>query len=213
MEILYQDNRVLVCLKPAGVLSTNEPCGVPELLRQQLGEERGCVRTVHRLDRDVGGVMVLARSREATRLLAAQVRGRGFQKEYLAAVHGAVTPQRGTLRDLLLRSREEQKTHVVDAPGKDVQEAVLDYKTLCRKDGMSLVSIRLHTGRTHQIRCQFASRGLPLVGDRKYGAPGDGCPIALWSHYLSFAHPATGEMMALRLPPPGDSFPWTEFNY
>lgn len=212
MEILYQDHRILVCLKPPGVLSTDEPGGLPGLLRQQLGDEKACVRTVHRLDRMVGGVMVLARSREASRILSEQIRIRQFHKEYLAVVHGTPAPAEGTFCDLLLRCKEERKTYIVSATGKDVQEAVLDYETLERRNGLSLVRIQLKTGRTHQIRAQFSSHGYPLVGDRKYGAAGDGnCGVALWSCCVSFRHPQTAEPMTFCAPPPQE-FPWNRFT-
>ena len=168
MDILYADKRILVAIKPAGVLSTDEPGGMPSLLRAQLGDDRACVRTVHRLDAAVQGVMVFARSARAASLLSEQIRDRGFQKEYLAVVHGA-PPEGGTLCDLLGRDRQQRMTYVADAPGKDVREAKLSYRVLQRREGFSLVSICLHTGRTHQIRVQFASRGWPLAGDRKYG--------------------------------------------
>ena len=209
MEILYQDNRILVCLKPHGVLSTDEPGGVPGLLRAQLGDEKACVRTVHRLDQVVGGVMVLARSREASRILSAQISERQFQKEYLAVVYGKPERGWGTFRDLLLRCREEKKTYVVCEPGKDVQEAVLDYEILEHRDGLSLARIQLKTGRTHQIRAQFSAHGCPLYGDRKYGAPAAGeHEIALWSYRLAFQHPQTGENVSFAALPPQKE-PWS----
>ena len=211
MEILYQDNRILVCLKPHGVLSTDEPGGVPGLLRAQLGDEKACVRTVHRLDQVVGGVMVLARSREASRILSAQISERQFQKEYLAVVYGKPERGWGTFRDLLLRCREEKKTYVVCESGKDVQQAVLDYETLEHRDGLSLVRIQLKTGRTHQIRAQFSAHGCPLYGDRKYGAPAAGeHEIALWSYRLAFQHPQTGENVSFAALPPQKE-PWSDF--
>ena len=168
-EIIYQDNAILVCLKPQGVLSTDEPGGLPSLLREALGDETACVRTVHRLDRVVGGLMVLARTPAAASELSRQVRDREFDKEYLAVVHGRPEARRGTLRDLLARSREERKTYVVDTPAKGVQEAVLTYRLLDASPGLSLVRIHLETGRTHQIRAQFAAAGHPLLGAGKYG--------------------------------------------
>ena len=208
MEILFQDNRVLVAVKPAGVRSTDEPGGVPELLRQQLGDPRACVRTVHRLDQVVGGAMVLARSRKAAQLLSEQVRDGRFQKQYLAVVTGD-PPEQGTLRDLLLRDRSRRMTLVVEEPGPEVKEALLDYRILDRREGLSLAEIRLHTGRTHQIRVQFASRGWPLWGDQKYGGAA-GERIGLWSRQVSFLHPQTGERLTLRAPLPRCA-PWTLF--
>lgn len=207
MEIVYRDGALVVCLKPAGVLSTDEPGGVPELLREQLHTDE--IRTVHRLDRVVGGLMLLARSAEAASALSRQIRDGAFDKRYLAVVHGE-TPDRGELRDLLLRDRAERKTYVVSEPAKGVQEAVLRYETLRRADGLSLVRIELVTGRTHQIRCQFSARAWPLVGDRKYSLREDGCGIALWSQSLSFRHPESGEPMAFSAQPPAQR-PWTAF--
>ena len=207
MEIIDQDREIVVCLKPAGVLSTDEPGGVPELLREQL--QTAEIRTVHRLDRVVGGLMLLARSAAAASELSRQIRDGDFDKRYLAVVHGE-TPDRGELRDLLLRDKAERKTYVVTAPGKGVQEAVLRYETAGRAEGLSLVRIELVTGRTHQIRCQFSSRAWPLVGDRKYSLLDDGCDIALWSHFLAFRHPASGDKLRFSAPPPA-KWPWTAF--
>ena len=210
MEILYRDDSLLVCLKPAGVLSTDEPGGVPELLRRELGDPAAELRTVHRLDRVVGGLMVLARSAEAAAALSRQIREDAFEKEYLAAVHGDPGDS-GTLRDLLVRDKARKMTFVADAPGKAVQEAVLDYRRLDRAEGLSLVRIRLRTGRTHQIRCQFASRGWELAGERKYSTRGDPFPLALWSCALRFTHPESGKSLAFEAFPPKIE-PWTSFN-
>jgi 23S rRNA pseudouridine1911/1915/1917 synthase len=130
-----------------------------------------------------------------------------FEKEYLAVVHGVLPEESGTFTDLLLRSKEERKTYVVDTPQKDAQEAVLDYTVLKSAEGLSLVQIRLHTGRTHQIRVQFSSRGFPLVGDQKYGL-GEDYPIALWSYILRFDHPESGRRMEFCRQPP-ELWPWT----
>ena len=210
MEFLYQDESLFVCIKPDGVLSTDEPGGMPELVRQALGDPSACVRTVHRLDRVVSGLMVLARSPEAAASLSAQIRAQQFGKTYLAVVHGVPASPEGTMTDLLLRSKPERKTYVVHHLEKGVQEAILDYRALGSRQGLSLVEIRLRTGRTHQIRAQFSSRGMPLVGDRKYSTLPDGCPIALWSHSLRFRHPRTGAPMAFSSPPPA-RYPWSYF--
>ncbi|MCI6955908.1 MAG: RluA family pseudouridine synthase [Clostridiales bacterium] len=208
MEILYSDADIVVCVKPQRVLSTDEPGGVPELVRKELGEEKADVRTVHRLDRVVGGVMVLARSASAASELSRQVRENEFGKEYLAVVHGTPDPQEGQLRDLLGRDKARRMTYVAAEPGKGIQEAVLSYWVLNRAGDLSRVRIRLHTGRTHQIRVQFASRGMALVGERKYDTREDPCEIALWSHMVEFTHPRTGKRMIFRKEPPR-VYPWT----
>ena len=208
MEIIYQDNRVVVAVKPAGVLSTDEPGGMPSLLRQALGTD--CIRTVHRLDAQTGGVMVFARSRMAAALLSRQVRERQFSKCYLAVVHGVPQPQSGEMRDLLGRDSLRRVTYVADTPSAETREALLSYETLGTVDGLSLVRVQLHTGRTHQIRVQFASRGLPLAGDRKYGLPEDDAPLALWAYQLSFTHPQTDKEMTFTCLPP-ETEPWVRF--
>lgn len=209
MELIYVDEKIIVCVKPAGAPSTDVPGGVPELARQALGDPQANVRTVHRLDQMVSGLMVLARTKRAASDLSEQVRNGTFQKEYQAVVHGCPSEPAGQFRDLLLRNKQERKTYVVTQPDKDVQEALLTYRVIGRMETRSLVHIRLQTGRTHQIRTQFSSRGMPLVGDRKYGAPEDTCPVALFSCYLSFIHPASGKRMEFSLQPP-DAYPWKD---
>lgn len=209
MEILYQDSQILVCIKQPRVLSTDEPGGLPELVREALGDPSADVRTVHRLDRVVSGLMVLARNASAASELSRQIRDGSFQKEYLAVLHGCPEAPQGTLRDLLLRCKQERKTYVVDHMEKGVQEAILNYHVLNHVDGLSRVSIQLVTGRTHQIRAQFSSRDLPLVGDRKYSLLEDDCEIALWSHAIGFCHPATGQWMTFSQEPPA-VYPWTK---
>jgi len=208
MELIYQDRDIIVCIKPPRVLSTDEPGGVPELVRQTLGDENANVRTVHRLDRVVSGLMVLARSAKMASELSRQIRDGEFQKEYLAVIHGKPEEQTGTLRDLLLRNKQERKTYIVTEPGKDVQEAILHYQTQSISGELSRVRIQLETGRTHQIRAQFSGRGMPLVGDRKYSLLEDDCEIALWSYRLAFRHPYTGVPMEFIHEPPQD-YPWT----
>ncbi len=206
MKIIYVDEQIVVCEKPQRVLSTDEPGGVPELLRRELGADT--IRTVHRLDRVVGGLMVLARTAAAASELSRQIREDEFHKEYLAVIHGTPEADSGRLYDLLLRDKARKMTMVVSKEGKGVQPASLRYRVLHRQNGLTRVGIALETGRTHQIRVQFASRGLPLVGERKYSANDDPCELALWSCYLGFTHPATGEFIEFSLQPP-EVYPWT----
>jgi len=209
LEILYADRDILVCIKPARVLSTDEPGGLPSLVRTALGDDKADVRTVHRLDRVVSGVMVLARNAKAASELSRQIREDEFEKEYLAIVHGRPEPERGTLTDLLYRDKARRMTMVALEPAKGVQEAILDYAVTNTIQDMSRVRIHLHTGRTHQIRVQFASRNMPLVGERKYCTLEDPCEIALWSHRIAFTHPGNGKWVTFSKDPP-QSFPWTE---
>ena len=210
MEIIYTDRDVIVCVKPPRVLSTDEPGGMPQLIREALGDENANVRTVHRLDRVVSGLMVFARSAKSASNLSRQIREGEFDKEYVAVLHGHPEVTRATLNDLLLRNKTERKTYVVTEPGKDVQEASLSYQLLGSSEDLSKVRIQLHTGRTHQIRCQFSNRNLPLVGDRKYSLLEDDCEIALWSYRLSFRHPYTGKPMEFIKEPPRE-YPWDQF--
>ena len=207
MDIIYADEYIAVCVKPQRVLSTDEPGGMPELVRQALGTED--VRTVHRLDRVVGGLMVLARSADAASELSRQIRDDEFEKEYLAIVHGAPEAVEGRLCDLLYRDKARKMTMVAEKMDKGVQPAALRYRVLKSQNGMSRVRIALETGRTHQIRVQFASRQMPLVGERKYSTLEDDCEIALWSCHLGFTHPKTGEPMKFELEPPA-IYPWTD---
>lgn len=208
-KIIHTDPAFVVCIKPPRILSTDEPGGVPDLCRSALGDQN--IRTVHRLDRVVSGLMVLARTKRAASDLSQQIRDGIFHKEYTAVLHGSPNAPQGTLTDLLARDKSERKTYVVTEPGKDVQDAILNYEVQGQTDFFSKVRIQLITGRTHQIRCQFSSRSLPLVGDRKYGTYEDNCEIALWSSLLRFHHPKTGEELTFTAPPPNE-FPWNQFK-
>ena len=209
MEIIYQDKDIVVAVKPTRVLSTDEPGGMPDLVREALGDPKSDVRTVHRLDRVVSGLMVLARNAAAASELSRQIREDVFQKEYLAVVHGRPEMQAGTLTDLLIRDKARKMTFVANTPEKGAQEAILDYKLLNSYKETSRVWIALKTGRTHQIRVQFASRGMPLVGERKYAELNDDCEIALWSYKLGFNHPATGQRLTFCKEPP-QAYPWEQ---
>lgn len=199
MDIIYYDDNIIVAIKPAGVISTDEPGGMPSLLRQALGNENADIRTVHRLDQVVSGLMVFAQNPETASELSRQIRAGEFKKTYLAVVRGVPQERKGRMEDILLRSKEQRKTFVVNKPCRGSQEAVLDYRLLGSNGELSMVEINLITGRTHQIRAQFTHRRLPLVGDRKYGGRDDGCDIALWSYSIGFTNPATGRLSLIHI--------------
>lgn len=206
-HILYQDEDIFVVCKPVGIISeeSTDNTGLADQLRMQNG---GYIGVVHRLDRGVGGVMVYAKNKTAAARLSAAVQAHTLQKIYLAVVHGAPPKDADTLTDLLYHDRVKNKTYVVDRERRGVKQAILDYETLATRENGSLgtlskLRITLHTGRTHQIRVQMASRGMPLVGDNKYGAK-DRCDIALFCHSLGFPHPKTGKEMSFSLDPEGD---------
>lgn len=162
MEILYRDAQIVACVKPVGLDAEHQ---VPAALAEALG---GKLFPVHRLDRNVGGVMLYARTKEAAATLSQSIQSGEMVKEYVALVHG-VPPEQGTWTDLVWKDSRKNKVYVVNRLRGGVKQAKLDYTRL-RAGERSLVHIRLHTGRSHQIRVQFASRGYPLVGDHKYGA-------------------------------------------
>lgn len=211
MELIYLDDDIVVCVKPARVLSTDEPGGLPDLVREKLADPKADVRTVHRLDRVVSGLMVLARNARSASELSRQIRDGEFEKEYLAVVHGKPEAEKGSFRDLLGRDKARKMTFIAPEPGKGIQEALLHYRLEASTEKFSRVRIRLVTGRTHQIRVQFSGREMPLVGERKYAVLEDPCEIALWSCALGFTHPTTGKKMTFFLDPP-KAYPWTEFS-
>ena len=180
MEILYSDENIIVCIKPVGVDSEH---GLPELLREELG---GDIYTLHRLDLNVGGVMVYARNNQTAAELSAVIQNGEMVKEYLAVVHGT-PPAEGDWEDLLFKDSRKNKVFTVDRMRRGVKKARLEFKRLT-KGKTSLVRIRLHTGRSHQIRVQFASRKFPLVGDHKYGARDDCDAPLLYSCAITFPY-------------------------
>ena len=202
IPILYQDHSILVCQKPVGILSQPSPDCAESMLSLLSGQCGGQVFPVHRLDRGVGGVMVFARTSGAAAALSRAVQQGNLVKEYLCIVQGCPEEAEGTYQDLLFKDSSRNKTFVVQRMRKGVKEASLSYRVLGTEGGRSLVRVQLHTGRTHQIRVQFSSRGMPLVGDRKYGGTAEEA-IALWSFRLCFPHPDTGAAMAYAQAPEG----------
>jgi 23S rRNA pseudouridine1911/1915/1917 synthase len=194
MEILFEDRDVLVCIKPQGIVSQSDEKSesMISVLEEHTG---GTVYPLHRLDREVGGVMVYAKSHFAAAALSKDIAEHNFKKEYMALVYGKPESNKGEMRDLLFKDSRKNKSYVVKRIRKGVKEALLEYEVINSKDGLSLVKVLLHTGRTHQIRVQFASRKMSLVGDRKYGADDDFKNIGLWSYRITFKHPKTKELL------------------
>lgn len=212
--ILYEDNHLILVKKPVNVASQMVADG--NSLPHRLEESGYSVKPVHRLDKPTGGVMVYARSDKAAAKLSALVGQHDrFQKEYLAVVQGCPDAREGTLTDLLYHDVRRNKSYVVNRPRKGVREAVLDYtvaETANTDEGtFSLVKVRLHTGRTHQIRVQFASRKMPLYGDSRYGGV-KGKALGLWSHQLTLPHPITGDTLTGESLPDWNTAPWCYFR-
>ncbi|MBQ6266284.1 MAG: RNA pseudouridine synthase [Clostridia bacterium] len=211
--IRYNDAQLLVCCKPAGLISQRTANGndLPGALEAALAAQgEACTLfPVHRLDRETAGLMVFAKTQAAAAALSAQIAAGGLEKRYLAVLHGVPAQPQGVLEDLLFHDRQRNKTYPVKRMRKGVRPARLTYTLLAARAECSLVSVRLGTGRTHQIRVQFASRGLPLRGDGKYGG-GPGAP-ALFACGLTFRHPVTDECMTFTALPDPAAAPWTLF--
>lgn len=223
LEILYEDNHLIICVKPVGILSQPDPSGdvdMISLVKEYLDEKKNnsYVGLVHRLDRNVGGVMVFSKNHNITGKLSQLIQERNFTKEYITVVHNKPEEEEGILKDLLFKDSSKNKTFVVARARKGVKEASLDYKLLntakldLKEDKVvSLIKVHLHTGRTHQIRVQFASRKMPLLGDGKYGSKDNGCEIALWSYRLAFNHPMKKSLVDVSKMPP-QVYPFDLFN-
>ena len=191
MDIIFSDKHIVVCIKPVGLDAEHQ---VPEALQERLGGE---IFPIHRLDKNVGGVMVFARTKDAAAKLSKAVQEGTMVKEYVAMVHGT-PPELDDWTDLLWRDSSKNKVFIVKRERKGVKKARLEFRRLSQGE-TSLVRIRLHTGRSHQIRVQFASRGFPLVGDHKYGSRDEATAPMLFSCCLSF--PWKGQLQRFeRLP-------------
>ena len=202
MDILYQDEALCVCIKPVGL---DSQIGVPEALKAQLGGE---FYPVHRLDENVGGVMVYARTSKAAAMLSREIQAGTFVKEYLAQVHGT-PPEQEVWEDLLFKDSRKNKVFVVKRERTGVRKAKLEFTRLTVGE-TSLVAIRLYTGRSHQIRVLFASRGFPLVGDHKYGSRDARTAPMLFSYRITF--PWKGESRTFTALPDWAEGPFSEEN-
>ena len=205
MKILHEDKDIIVCIKPVGILSQSDSDGGESMITK-LCECSGCeIYPLHRLDREVGGIMVYAKTKKSASFLSQAIADRSFKKEYIALVHGVPDTPKGEMKDLLFKDSRKNKSFVVSRERKGVKKASLEYEVLNTKEfednTFSAVKILLHTGRTHQIRVQFSSRKHPLAGDKKYGAKDNFKTIGLWSYRLTFLHPYTKEELVFSCEP------------
>ncbi len=211
----FEDENIIVCVKPAGVLSqsSEKDENMISVLNKYFEEScKTCqAYPVHRLDRETSGLIVYAKNSRAAAKLSEQIAKNEIKKRYFAVIKGAPEEKSGVLKDLLFRDKQKNKSYVVKRKRGGVKEASLEYEVIGESDGMSLVDILLHTGRTHQIRVQFSSRKMPLYGDGRYG--GGGGNLALFAHSLEFKHPLTGKEMCFTALPDTEEFPWNNFTY
>lgn len=219
--ILFEDNHVVVAVKPPNLLTQGDNTGDENLLDQvkeyikEKYEKPGeaYIGLVHRMDRPVGGLLCFARTSKAASRLSEQVRTHELNRQYICLVEGDA-PDQFTYVDYLAKDVEKNMVTVVPAYRKietGAKEAILHGRTIARRDGLSLVAIQLETGRAHQIRVQMQHAGFPLWGDNRYGNGKRGQQIALWGFRLSFAHPITKEQMLFIAPTPEEK-PWLFFE-
>ena len=218
VKVLYEDNHIIVAVKPAGVLSQSDGSNAPDMLTilkayiKEAYSKPGDVYLglVHRLDRPVSGVMVFARTSKAASRLSEQIRSRRVEKIYRCVV-GGVLEGSGRLENYILKDEKSNTVNVSESERPGYKLSYLDYKAVDSKDGMTMVEVRLGTGRSHQIRAQMAHFGFPLIGDRKYGEKDSRCKdIALEAYKLSFEHPVKHELLTFEAPVPS-GFPWSLF--
>ena len=221
LAILYEDNHIIVVFKPQNVPCCEDSTGDKDLLttiKEYVKDKynkpgNAYVGLVHRLDRVTGGVMVYAKSSKAASRLSEGMREGDFEKKYLTVLVGTMREKRAVLTDYMKKNTVNNMVYVCPSTVEGAKKAELDYKIIEEKNGFSLVAVRLHTGRTHQIRVQFSSRGVPVYGDMRYG--GEKAvkgKIALWAASLSFSHPVSGERLTFKVEPPLDQMPWKLFD-
>ena len=214
VSVIYEDNHLLVTVKPPNMPTQADASGDPDLqsvMKAYIAEryqKPGAVYLglVHRLDRPVGGLVVLARTSKAADRLSAQVREKTMARSYLAVVRGQA-PREGRLRDWLLKDGQTNMVRVVPEGTAGAKEARLSFERVAAREGLSLVRVRLETGRAHQIRVQLSHTGLPIWGDARYGAGLPGQQIALWGAHLELEHPTKKEAMGWTALPP-ETAPW-----
>ena len=221
IKVLYEDKYLIIVEKPIGVMSQLDSRGgdsMPRRISEYLHNSgaEGYVGVVHRLDTTTGGAITYSKSEKHTGAISTLVAGDGYFKEYLCVCEGEMADDSGLLTDFLYHDKQKNKSYVVKGGRKGAKEAKLEYKVLAvgenkKGEKISLLSVHLLTGRTHQIRVQLASRGHALCGDGKYGSRDNGCSAALWSHRCEFLHPVTKKKISVLSKPSGD-YPWDRFD-
>lgn len=210
--IIFEDEDILVINKPVGILSEDSPKGEKGIISLLTNEKRRELYLLHRLDRDVAGVMVFAKNKKSASLLSTAIANGGFSKFYLAVIDAIPEESCGVFKDLLFKDSQKNRSFVVKRMRKGVREASLEYTVLGENSGKAIVRVLLHTGRTHQIRVQFSSRKMPLTFDGRYGSKERGGRIALHSEKIEFTHPRTEQKVSFVCAPDFDSFPWSLFR-
>lgn len=222
IKVIYEDNHIIAVEKLVNIPTQKDESGdidmlslVKEYIKEKYNKPGNVyLGLVHRLDRPVGGAMVFAKTSKAASRLSEQVRTREFKKTYLAVVSGVPENKTGTLKDFLIKDKNTNISRITDSSEEGAKEAVLEYSVLKSKDGLSFVKVNLHTGRSHQIRVQFAGIGHPLYGDQKYGLAINkvGQQIALWSYEIKLVHPVMKEEISFKSIP-GNRYPWNLFDF
>lgn len=221
LNILYEDNHLIAVLKPQNIGCCPDESGdvnlfdvVKEYIKTAYNKTGNVyLGLVHRLDRPTGGVMVFAKTSKAAARLSEQMKNGGFEKKYFAVLCGVPYKKEATLENYLKKNTVNNTVYVATQTEEGAKLAVLDYKILETASSLSLADIKLHTGRTHQIRVQAAAINAPVYGDMRYG--GEKAvkgKLALWAYSLSFYHPTTGERLKFIIEPPKEESPWKLFN-
>lgn len=205
ISVIFEDEDILVINKPVGIISEDSPKGEKGILTRLQKEN---LYLLHRLDREVGGVMVFAKNKKSASVLSTDIANGKFYKSYLAVTDGIPENNEGIYKDLLFKDSKKNRSFVVNRMRKGVREASLEYVVLKKNEKNSLVRVLLHTGRTHQIRVQFSSRKTPLTGDGRYGSKVRNCSIALYSHKIVFNHPRTKKQVEFISNPDFNIYPW-----
>ena len=211
IKILFEDEHICICEKLPGMISQDNQSeeSLPALLKKQLNCE---IFTLHRLDKPVGGAIMYAKTKQAACAFSKLISENALSKQYMTVLDAVPEKDDSTLTDYLFHDKQKNKTFIVKRLRKGVKEAILEYKVIGKSDNHALTLVTLITGRTHQIRVQFASRKTPVTGDGKYGSRNNRCETALWSHKLGFTHPMTGEKISIISNPPDESYPWNLFK-